>query len=218
MKITKMLANKKAVGLVAVATTVAIAGGAVALATNEVEQATLQTDEPVIEEVAEESADEAEIVAPEDMAEEQAYATYPEETLVILPVESEEISEEDSDVEETEESEETDESEVDEEEEEEAENLYDYESVSDYCWAEEPYVSYALGEVYVRDIPDPNGDIVATLSAGEPLTVYAFSFESPWYIVEVNGTRGYANCMSFGSEGATYTPITEDEAEEMWAN
>ena len=88
MKITKMLANKKIAALVSVTTTVAIAGGAIALASNANEDVALETEPVVIEEVAEEAVDDSVIVATEDMVEEQTYDTSSEETQAVITEES----------------------------------------------------------------------------------------------------------------------------------
>lgn len=177
MKITKMLANKKIAALVSVTTTVAIAGGAIALASNANEEVTLETEPVVIEEVAEEAADDSVIVATEDMVEEQTYDTSSEETQAVTEEESEET--EASEIDEAEESEETTETEETEEsEDEEDEDAIEYDAegywVGEY-WIPSVVLNEENDEFYAYS---EDGEIIGVGSMGG---LYGYS-PSIWQI------------------------------------
>lgn len=167
------------------------------------EEATLETEETSESETTEETE-----IAEETEAIEVTEVDFIEESEEI-PVETE------ADVE----SDETDTTEArDAPEETEEANPYSYELITDYIWMEIPSVEYALCDVNIHSIADPDGDIVASVSEGDTVNVLAFASDSPWYLVEVNGVRGYVNCMNILP---TYNPAievcTEAEAEAMWA-
>lgn len=97
-------------------------------------------------------------------------------------------------------------------------NLYDFESITDYIWLEIPSVEYALCDVDIHSIADPNSEIITSVSEGNTVNVLAFASDSPWYLVEVNGVQGYVNCMNILPQYTTsIETCSEAEAEALWA-
>lgn len=95
-------------------------------------------------------------------------------------------------------------------------NLYDFESAPYY---DGESVSYLITDGCLRLTPDPNGEVVAELSANSPVNVTGVSVRSPWLRCNYNGQVCYVNMMNTYTANCVSTGdvLSEEEAEYVWA-
>lgn len=81
-------------------------------------------------------------------------------------------------------------------------------SLSDYTFIEQERVGYAnilrkdytvTNECYVRSLPSIYGDVLGTVSVGDPLTVDAVCVETGWLRIDYKGETGYIRASHFWS-------------------